>query len=117
MEQERQENNPLIDSENKGGHTYITGSMFSKNYSPLDVWNSYGTTKITKRGKAYKGDCPQCNSNNFAISPQKKIFKCFGKCGIGGNATSLAHLLLKKDHETFINEFNDGQHQIKRFIE
>ena len=42
--------------------------------------------KLTKTGSNYKGLCPFHNekSPSFVVSPNKKIFKCFG-CNVGGN--------------------------------
>ncbi len=42
---------------------------------------------LEKQGKDYKGVCPFHNEKtpSFMVSPEKKIFKCFG-CGASGNA-------------------------------
>jgi DNA primase len=45
--------------------------------------------KLTRSGRNYKGLCPfhSENSPSFVVSPQKKLFKCFG-CGKSGNVIS-----------------------------
>jgi len=44
---------------------------------------------LTKSGKNYKGLCPfhQEKTPSFVVSPEKKIFHCYG-CGVGGNIFS-----------------------------
>ena len=43
--------------------------------------------KLTKQGADYEAPCPFHHEKtpSFKVSPEKKIFKCFG-CGVSGNA-------------------------------
>lgn len=51
---------------------------------------------LKKAGNNYKGLCPFHSENtpSFVVSPEKKIFKCFG-CGVAGNAINF-HMAIKK---------------------
>jgi DNA primase len=61
--------------------------------------------KLQKRGKNYIGLCPFHNEKtpSFCVSPEKKLFHCFG-CGEGGNAISflmkIENLAFKEAVET-----------------
>ena len=74
--------------------------------------------KLRKRGLNFLGHCPFHNEKtpSFVVSPDKKIFHCFG-CGTGGNVFSF---LMKIDGLSFIDtvkllaekagvEINDSQ--------
>ena len=54
---------------------------------------------LKKSGKDYKGLCPfhQEKTPSFMVSPEKRIFYCFG-CGQGGNLFSF---IMKLEHLTF----------------
>lgn len=65
---------------------------------------------LEKHGKEYRGVCPFHNEKtpSFMVSPEKKIFKCFG-CGTGGNAVNFLmkyHNIQYKDALAKIYEFN-----------
>ncbi len=53
----------------------------------IDLISQY--VKLQKRGKNYMGLCPFHNEKtpSFSVSPEKKLFYCFG-CGEGGNIIS-----------------------------
>lgn len=55
--------------------------------------------ELKKQGKSYKGKCPQCNSDNFAVTPSKEIVKCFS-CGHG--AQKCIGYLVKMRGMTFV---------------
>lgn len=59
----------------------------------VEVLSDYIT--LRKSASVYKGLCPFHNEKtpSFTVSPEKKIFKCFG-CGIGGNVINFI-----KEHE------------------
>ena len=49
--------------------------------------------KLKKSGPQLRGQCPICKDNSdraFVITPAKGLYYCFGKCGKGGDAITLA---------------------------
>jgi DNA primase len=49
--------------------------------------------KLKKSGSQLRGSCPICNDGGdrvFVITPTKGLYYCFGKCGKGGDAITLA---------------------------
>jgi DNA primase len=49
--------------------------------------------KLKKSGPQLRGPCPICKDGGdraFAITPAKGLYYCFGKCGKGGDAITLA---------------------------
>ena len=49
--------------------------------------------KLKKSGLQWRGQCPICKDNSdraFVITPAKGLYYCFGKCGMGGDAITLA---------------------------
>ena len=49
--------------------------------------------KLKKSGPQLRGQCPICKDSNdraFVITPAKGLYYCFGKCGKGGDAITLA---------------------------
>src|SRR5258708_5336518 len=49
--------------------------------------------KLKKNGPQLRGQCPICKDNSdraFVITPAKGLYYCFGKCGKGGDAITLA---------------------------
>jgi DNA primase len=49
--------------------------------------------KLKRSGSQLRGSCPICNDGGdrvFVITPAKGLYYCFGKCGKGGDAITLA---------------------------
>ena len=49
--------------------------------------------KLKKGGPQLRGQCPICKDNSdraFVITPAKGLYYCFGKCGKGGDAITMA---------------------------
>ena len=49
--------------------------------------------KLKRSGSQLRGACPICNDGGdrvFVITPTKGLYYCFGKCGKGGDAITLA---------------------------
>jgi DNA primase len=49
--------------------------------------------KLKKSGPQLRGQCPICKDNSdraFVITPAKGLYYCFGKCGKGGDAITMA---------------------------
>jgi hypothetical protein len=49
--------------------------------------------KLKRSGPQMRGPCPICNEGGdraFAVTPAKGLYYCFGKCGKGGDAITLA---------------------------
>jgi DNA primase len=65
----------------------------------VEVISNY--IKLKKKGVNYSGLCPFHNEKtpSFVVSPEKKIFHCFG-CGAGGNVFTF---LMKIDGYTFVD--------------
>jgi hypothetical protein len=49
--------------------------------------------KLTKNGPQLRGPCPLCKAGGdraFVITPAKGLYYCFGACGKGGDAITMA---------------------------
>ena len=49
--------------------------------------------KVKRSGPQLRGTCPICKSGGdraFVITPAKSLYYCFGKCGKGGDAITMA---------------------------
>ena len=49
--------------------------------------------KLKKSGPQLRGQCPICKDNSdraFVVTPAKGLYYCFGKCGKGGDAITMA---------------------------
>ena len=64
----------------------------------LDVAQHF-QPELRKKGKDYKGKCPNCSSDSFTVSPGRQIIKCFS-CGQGANGS--VGYLMKMQGKTFV---------------
>ena len=49
--------------------------------------------KLTKSGPQLRGPCPICKAGGdraFVVTPAKGLYYCFGACGKGGDAITMA---------------------------
>ena len=97
--------NTLVSSQDDVIESTDIVSLISK-YVPLE-----------KQGKDFKGVCPFHNEKtpSFMVSPEKKIFKCFG-CGASGNAVGFLMKYHNIPYQEAIKElyqFNGLEYKIK----
>jgi len=70
----------------------------------VELIGSYVTLK--KAGRNFKGNCPfhQEKTPSFVVSPDRQLWRCFGSCGIGGDAIAF---FMKYENLSFLEALTD----------
>ena len=67
----------------------------------IDIVELVGSyVKLKRAGRNFKGLCPfhQEKTPSFIVSPDRQLWRCFGSCGIGGDAIAF---FMKYENLTF----------------
>lgn len=73
----------------------------------IDIVELIGSyIQLKKAGRNFKGNCPfhQEKTPSFVVSPDRQLWRCFGSCGIGGDAIAF---FMKYENLTFIEALKD----------
>ncbi len=73
----------------------------------IDIVELIGSyMQLKKAGRNFKGNCPfhQEKTPSFVVSPDRQLWRCFGSCGIGGDAIAF---FMKYENLTFIEALKD----------
>lgn len=70
----------------------------------VELIGSY--VKLKKAGRNFKGICPfhQEKTPSFVVSPDRQLWRCFGSCGIGGDAIAF---YMKYENLSFLEALTD----------
>ena len=73
----------------------------------IDIVELIGTyVQLKKAGRNFKGICPfhQEKTPSFVVSPDRQLWRCFGSCGIGGDAIAF---YMKFENLSFLETLTD----------
>jgi DNA primase len=73
----------------------------------IDIVELIGSyIQLKKAGRNFKGNCPfhQEKTPSFVVSPDRQIWRCFGSCGIGGDAIAF---YMKYENLSFLEALKD----------
>ncbi len=73
----------------------------------IDIVELIGSyVKLKKAGRNFKGNCPfhQEKTPSFVVSPDRQLWRCFGSCGVGGDAIAF---FMKYENLSFLEALHD----------
>jgi len=73
----------------------------------IDIVELIGSyVQLKKAGRNFKGACPfhQEKTPSFVVSPDRQLWRCFGSCGIGGDAIAF---YMKYENLSFLEALTD----------
>ena len=73
----------------------------------IDIVELIGSyMQLKKAGRNFKGNCPfhQEKTPSFVVSPDRQLWRCFGSCGIGGDAIAF---YMKYENLSFLEALKD----------
>lgn len=73
----------------------------------IDIVELIGSyMQLKKAGRNFKGNCPfhQEKTPSFVVSPDRQLWRCFGSCGVGGDAIAF---YMKYENLSFLEALKD----------
>ncbi len=73
----------------------------------IDIVELIGSyVQLKKAGRNFKGNCPfhQEKTPSFVVSPDRQLWRCFGSCGVGGDAIAF---FMKYENLSFLEALQD----------
>lgn len=73
----------------------------------IDIVELIGSyMRLKKAGRNFKGNCPfhQEKTPSFVVSPDRQLWRCFGSCGVGGDAIAF---YMKYENLSFLEALKD----------
>ena len=73
----------------------------------IDIVELIGSYILLKKaGRNFKGNCPfhQEKTPSFVVSPDRQLWRCFGSCGVGGDAIAF---FMKYENLSFLEALTD----------
>lgn len=73
----------------------------------IDIVELIGSyVQLKKAGRNFKGNCPfhQEKTPSFVVSPDRQLWRCFGSCGVGGDAIAF---FMKFENLSFLEALKD----------